>query len=335
MPLPALIPLVAKAVAAAAPAVIGWLSAERTNQTNRELSEQQMQHEENMMDKQNAYNTPANQAERMRQAGLNPSAIGMSGGMSVAGNVSASPNGYQLPAQVDPFLSVSNGLLNLASGFNQEEEGRSKRTFRSEQLEQIRQQNEKYRQEIVMLGLDQRAQQISNSYADAVNEISLNEGAARIDKTRAEINEINQRIEESQQYILTKLPEEVRALVLKNKLNVLEQDKIVAEIQRTYAQTANLEQDTELKLAQEATENVKQRELSTSSNLNEEQAKSVQQQIQLYLDTWDEQIRKIAAESKLSERECKWYVVNQILNGVKSLGNVGAGAAAVAKVFFK
>ena len=53
----------------------------------------------------------------------------------------------------------------------------------------------------------------------------------------------------------------------------------------------------------------------------------------MYLDTWDEQIRKIAAESKLSEKECKWYVVNQILNGVKSLGNVGAGAAAVAKVF--
>ena len=235
---PLLTALLTNVLPAIIPAAAGWLSQERTNQTNEELSQQQREYDEHMVDKQNEYNTPSAQAERMRAAGLNPNALGMSSGGVALG---ASHNGYQLPSANDPFLSASNSLLSLASAFNQKEEGTDKRTFRTEKLEQIKQQNEKYRQEIVMLGLDQRAQQIANSYADAINEISLNEGVARIDKTRAEINEINQRIEESQQYIIHKLPEEVKELVLKNKLNVLEQDKIVAEIQRVYAQVRNLD----------------------------------------------------------------------------------------------
>ena len=267
-------------------AAIGFFSNERTNQTNLELSEQQREYDERMVNQQNEYNTYSAQAERMRAAGYNPSSIGMSGGQVL----SASHNGYQLPSINDPFLGASNSLLSLASAFNQKEEGNDKRTFRSERLEQIKQQNEKYRQEIVMLGLDQRAQQIANSYADAINEISLNEGAARIDKTRAEINEINQRIEESQQYILKKLPEEVRDLVLKNKLNVLEQDKIVAEIQRIYAEKSNIEQDTVLKANQSVTEQAMQLHYDTESVKNIKETESLQYQIQMYLDTWDEQI---------------------------------------------
>ena len=104
---------IASVLAAVAGGVISYLSTERTNETNRELSQQQQEYDEKMVDKQNQYNDPVRQSERMRLAGLNPSAIGMANGTSVTGNYSASPNGYQLPAQMDPFLNASNGLLSL------------------------------------------------------------------------------------------------------------------------------------------------------------------------------------------------------------------------------
>ena len=202
---------------------IGYLiaSAILTNLANRQISQEQMQHEKDMVDYQNDYNLPANQMQRLKDAGINPTSLGMGTGMLVGGNTSASPNPYTSAYMQDPLASVSNSMLAQMQAQESGENALSERTFREERLRNLQLNNDKYMEEIVMLGLDQRAQQIANDYAAALNEVALNEGAARIDRTRAEINEIEQRIEESQQYILQKLPAEVQKILSEAKINVL------------------------------------------------------------------------------------------------------------------
>lgn len=78
-----------------------YFGQKSTNKTNIKLAEQGRQHDVDMWNKQNAYNTPEMQMQRYKEAGLNPNLIYGSGQAS-AGNAS--------PAQKAPIAETSNAM---------------------------------------------------------------------------------------------------------------------------------------------------------------------------------------------------------------------------------
>ena len=70
------------------------------NHQNKQLQQQQYNNELDMWNKQNAYNTPANQMQRFRDAGLNPNLIYSQGN---PGNAAAAPTAA--PAHMENTLS--------------------------------------------------------------------------------------------------------------------------------------------------------------------------------------------------------------------------------------
>lgn len=82
----------------------GYKGQKEANKTNIQLAEQARQHDISMWNAQNAYNTPAMQMQRMKEAGLNPNLVYGSG----AGQTTASP-----PPKA-PVPQVDNELASLA-----------------------------------------------------------------------------------------------------------------------------------------------------------------------------------------------------------------------------
>lgn len=71
-------------------------NTDKTNQANRDLSELGYQHDVDMWNRQNEYNSPAAQMARLKAAGLNPNLIYGSGAGGAAGNSSQLPH-YSVP----------------------------------------------------------------------------------------------------------------------------------------------------------------------------------------------------------------------------------------------
>lgn len=82
----------------------GYKGQQSANKTNLQLAEQARQHDIAMWNAQNAYNTPAMQMQRMKEAGLNPNLVYGSG----AGQTTAGP-----PPKA-PVPQVDNELASLA-----------------------------------------------------------------------------------------------------------------------------------------------------------------------------------------------------------------------------
>lgn len=312
-----------------------FLSSLFTGFSNRQISQEQKEHEVDMMNMQNQYNLPVNQMQRLKDAGINPTSLGMGQGTVIQGNTSAAPNPYTPYFMQDPLGAASNSFLSMMSGQKAKEEAKSEDTFREERAKNIELQNKKYLEEINLLGLDARAQQIANDYANSLNEIALMQGALNLNKTEAEIAEINKNIEQMEEYILHKLPAEVQKLISENKLNILEQDKVLAEIQRIYADTKNIQEDTELKQAQQVTEQTQAyKNLGEGATLQANLPK-VQKEVQFYLDTYEDALNKFSAESNLSVKESRWFVASKIFEGIKAAGGAGAAAGIILKAIPK
>lgn len=83
---------------------LGYKGQKEANKTNIQLAEQARQHDISMWNAQNAYNTPAMQMQRMKEAGLNTNLIyGSGAGQNTAG-----------PASKAPVPQVDNELASLA-----------------------------------------------------------------------------------------------------------------------------------------------------------------------------------------------------------------------------
>lgn len=83
---------------------LGYQGQKEANRTNIKLAEQARQHDVSMWNAQNAYNTPAMQMQRMKEAGLNPNLVyGSGAGQTTAG---APPKA--------PVPTVDNEMASLA-----------------------------------------------------------------------------------------------------------------------------------------------------------------------------------------------------------------------------
>lgn len=85
--------------------ILGSSAQESANATNIQLARENREWQESMWQKQNEYNTPAAQIQRMREAGLNPALMYSQGNVGNAGSVGSVPT-----PQVQPVTGLAQGI---------------------------------------------------------------------------------------------------------------------------------------------------------------------------------------------------------------------------------
>ena len=102
-------PIIGASLIAGGTSLIGGIAnafgQSSANKTNIKLQREAQAWQESMWNKQNEYNTPAAQIQRMREAGLNPALMYSQGNVGNAESVKAVP-----PAQVQPITGLGNGI---------------------------------------------------------------------------------------------------------------------------------------------------------------------------------------------------------------------------------
>lgn len=275
------------------------------NASNRQLYEDNKAWQESMMDKQNAYNSPAEQMRRYKEAGINPAGIGMASGGLAASNISASPNNVS-PIPNQNVLS-SSSLSNLMTAFKSGQEGLSEKSQRQVQLEKTQAEIEQLKQNTELIGLNAQAQQIVNTYAAAREQYALAEADGRIKKLFSDMNlnyrqmsYLNSQIKEIEFRISEVLPAEVNKVIADTGVSYLEQDKIVAIIKDTLS-------SAELKTAQTETEGFKQENLQASTEYTEAQTNRYDEVTNAYLEKTGAEVSKLAADTGYTEEQTYWY----------------------------
>ena len=319
-------------------ALMSLFSTLQTNRTNRALASEQMQWSESMQDKQNAYNTPGAQVQRLREAGISPSSLSMGNGMQVSGNTSAPVTAYERANVLDPMQIASNSFLSLMQGLKSNAERKTEDTLRDVREEEIRNSAEKYKAEIALLGLDARGQEIANEYAGLMNEVAVMKSLSEIGVNEEQAKNLASLTENNVYTLKNVLPQELQLMVDKHELNVLDQQETIAAIQSIYQNIEESEAREDLYREQSYSEIEKQELMKTEESLNQvqeglvgSQKKDLDYHIKMYLDTWDSTASKIASEAKLSNRQVKAFWINTVLHGTANLGTAAGGAGIAIK----
>ena len=93
--------------------------ARENNQAQREMFHEQMAYNTDMWNKQNQYNLPVNQVQRLLAAGINPAAVYGNGTMSEAGQLTA-PNAPNLQqSHVSPYEFDFTGVSQAVNAYYQ------------------------------------------------------------------------------------------------------------------------------------------------------------------------------------------------------------------------
>lgn len=302
------------------------ISAILTNISNAALSERQADRNEQLMDKQNEYNLPVNQINRLKEAGINPASLSMGNGMQVNGNTSAAVNPYTVLSMLDPMSIASNSALSGAKA-------NETNSLLEERRKNIAAETAKYEADIKFLGVNTLGQQIANDYAAALNEAAITKSYSEVGLNWFQCMELKQSVKNMQFELEKVLPQQVKESESREKLNVMDQQRVVALIQ-------NIKADTELKDVQKDLTEMQAESEGVHASLMAQQIEQsaaateqseaftdeIRKQVDFYLQTWDDQVSLIANQRKLSKKQVSWFIANQLLNGSKG---TAAGAAAV------
>ncbi|MEM3318496.1 MAG: hypothetical protein QXT80_03000, partial [Thermoplasmatales archaeon] len=115
-----------------------YKSVVATNKANRELAEYSYSKDLEMWNRQNEYNNPANQMQRLKDAGLNPNLVYGLG--SVAGNTGSQMPHYNRPTMQAPKVEVPN-ILGMLSMYNDIRKKEAEVNVTNEILKQRRTEN--------------------------------------------------------------------------------------------------------------------------------------------------------------------------------------------------
>lgn len=107
---------IGKIASSALPAIGSVASSLLSSSSNVQLAREQREWDYKMWKENNEYNTPANQVQRLRDAGLNP-ALSMANGVMDSGTSSSSPGGQTAPT-VD-FSPIAQGLRDSVDLYQQ------------------------------------------------------------------------------------------------------------------------------------------------------------------------------------------------------------------------
>ena len=306
-------------------AVLTLVSTSSTNKEsmNRQIQSQNWQ--EDMMDKQNEYNTPSAQAERLKEAGINPSVAYMNG--ATVANTSAGVNSTGISPVIDPATVLGN--LDLGKSYESITQALDIKTTREARLAHILRENDSLKANADFVGAQTVEQNIINRYANA-REMLARQGQ----KSQLDINYFQRSIlkksDSKLEYELTHiLPEQYQLLVNEGKLQVLDMDQVVA-------QTADFKRSAELKAAQIGKTNaetgliqVQEENTLVDTALKAEERGLVAQEsgyysdvLKKYLEKYDAEIHKLASETNLTDEQVYWYMFEVLdRNSINFLGS--------------
>lgn len=197
----AIIAIGASALAAGTASVISQKSANKTNvklqnetnALNYQMFREQLGFSERMQDKQNEYNTPANQRARFEQAGINPYLVM---GNINSGNselvTSPSPNPAQSPSvqSVSGFADMLQNLGTVPSRALEISSMSEQINAQREAVKQARIQSEFYRAEKIA-GINKTLQETQNLVKSGkLTDVEVREANQRIGRMRHEIESL-------------------------------------------------------------------------------------------------------------------------------------------------
>lgn len=295
-------------ITAAISAAASIASAAIQNNQNKEIMEQQQEWQEEMMDKQNEYNTPANQMARLEDAGINPATIGMASGSVQGGNLSASPGNYSTFPASNLLGNVSGDLGSLMNAFKSGEEGLSEKTLRQQRLDNLEAQTEQLLASANSLNVSSAGQEIINRYIEAEKEFGLKGFQANLDLTYQQIAELKTRTASAQYQLENVFPAEVKKLLSEANVNYWDAKQVLANIEKISAEKENIDVNTDLAREKITTEQIAQEGGDLQNRLTGEQLKYYSDITERYLQKLDEEIKNIAAQTGLTEEQAYWYM---------------------------
>ena len=247
--------------------LVGILGTVITNYGNDQRQKDAQRWNEQQIAKANEYNTPANQVQRLKDAGLNPTAQNMSSGDILSGSSSPVAQSVNPSPYANPFGS----FFDLASAFNQFQQGKDSKTFRAARLDQIIDENNKLKADAKLLGLNADNQRVVNQYTDALYTYQLEGYKYDFRLKLSQIRYCNKQYDELVYRINELLPQEKQVNDANLSRIFAEVQSLNADTQKKNAETENTNASTGLIGEQINTEIQKQAQLAASTaNLNQE-----------------------------------------------------------------
>lgn len=288
-----------------------------TNYQNKQITENNQKWNEQMMDKQNEYNNPSNQVQRLQDAGINPAMLG-SGQIA---NTSAGVNGTQLFPYQDLMSTFSNNSLALMNSRKAKAEGKTEELLRQSRLESVQNQNKLFLSQVDSLDVNTANQRIALSYADALYNWQLKGEQAKFDLNYAEVAKANQLVKQMKYELEKIMPEELQKIISERNINVLNLEQISAAI-------TDLKASAKLKNEQSLTEEEKRSNLNAQTGLTEEQTAMYSKIQNKMLEVYGAQIENLKAQTGLTNEETYWYVFD-LLNRSFPNGKIIGTAARI------
>lgn len=290
-----------------AAALAAVISALGTTVSNIALSNKQKQYNEQMQDKMNLYNSPSEQIERLKAAGISPNSLTMGNGSVVAGNHSASLNPYQLPNIQDPMSMITNSMLTGAKTKSEDEMRELRKQEVAAQIQTLQANAEK-------LGVDTQYQSILNVYASAKEMAAIKGQFATNALSWAQVNHVRQDAKNLAYQLSELLPAELKKLVSETNLNVGQLDLLIEQIAKTHAETANVQQST-------AESEAREELLIAQSAQQEHETSRYDELTDAILEQYQATVNKLASETGLTQQQAFYYLF-EICNkyGIKFMG---------------
>lgn len=268
-----------------------------TNYQNKQITENNQKWNEQMMDKQNEYNNPSNQVQRLMDAGINPA---MLGGGQIA-NTSAGVNGAQLFPYQDLMSTLSNNSLAQMNARKAKAEGTTEELLRSSRLESVQNQNKLFLSQVDSLDVNTANQRIALSYADSLYNWQLKGEKAKFDLTYSERAKADMVVKQMQYQLEHIMPEELNKIISERNINVLNLEQISAAI-------TDLKASAKLKNEQSLTEEEKRSNLNAQTGLTEEQTQMYSKIQNKMLEVYGAQIENLKSQTGLSNEQAYYYV---------------------------
>ena len=282
-----------------------------SNKKNEQNQDKILNWNEQMQDKQNEYNKPENQMQRLSDAGVNPLSTLMGNGMSVSGNTSAGV-GTVSPIQFqDPFGALSSSMLQMMNARKSREEGTSIKSKRELEIEQIKAQNEQLLASAANLNASAESLRIANKYADMRELWAAANQRAVTFKTYADKAAAEAAYKKGVYELENLLPEQVKLTASQNKLNLNNVDEVLARIEDLKASAALKASQKSTSDAQTDLVNAQTKNVISDTKLNDQESKYYDELQEKYLTQLEANIRDLQAKADLDEQQAYFYAFDK------------------------
>lgn len=282
------------------------MSAIGTTVSNIAMSQQQKKYNEQLQDKQNQYNSPSEQIERLKAAGVSPNSLTMGNGSVVTGNTSAGANPYQLPNIQDPMSMITNSMLTGEQGKTENEMRELRKQEAAAQIATLKANAEK-------LGVDTKYQSILNTFASAKEMAAIEGQRASTRLTHWQTAKVKQEGKN--------LAAELGNILKQYDLMVAQENLTVGQLDLLFEDIANKQADTALKKSQTGTQEAQKELIEAQSEGQEMSNERYTELTDAILSQYQATVNKLAADCDLTEQEAFYYLYELTRKyGIKFMG---------------